>query len=114
LACIVRWSPLGCLAMEADLLHLTPAARRRALYLGHVNAGLWAAGNGLTSGTLLVFLAQDLGAKGLGVSLILAAPAVAGVLRVFSPAVVRLCGSEKRASLAAFAMSYLLILGQPA
>ena len=100
--------------MEADLLRLTPASRRRALWLGDVNAGLWAAGNGLTSGALLVFLAQDLGAKGIGVSLILAAPAVAGVLRIFSPAVVRLCGSEKRASLAAFAMSYLLILGQPA
>jgi len=100
--------------MEADLLRLTPENRRRALWLGDVNAGLWAAGNGLTSGALLVFLAQDLGAKGIGVSLILAAPAVAGVLRIFSPAVVRLCGSEKRASLAAFAVSYLLILGQPA
>ncbi len=82
--------------------------------MGHVNAALWAAGNGLTSGTLLVFLAQDLGAKGLGVSLILAAPAVAGVLRLGTPAVIRRCGSEKRASLAAFAVSYLLILGQPA
>jgi MFS family permease len=100
--------------MEADLLRLTPENRRRALWLGDVNAGIWAAGNGLTSGALLVFLAQDLGAKGIGVSLILAAPAVAGVLRVFSPAVIRLCGSEKRASLIAFAVSYLLILGQPA
>jgi hypothetical protein len=100
--------------MEADLLRLTPRARRRALNLGLINAALWAAGNGLTSGTLLVFLAQDLGAKGIGVSLILAAPAVAGVLRVFSPGVIKLCGSEKRASLAAFVVGYLLILGQPA
>jgi MFS family permease len=100
--------------MEADLLRLTPDIRRRALWLGDVNAGLWAAGNGLTSGSLLVFLAQDLGAKGTGVSLILAAPAVAGVLRIFSPAAIRWCGSEKRACLVAFAVSYLLILGQPA
>ena len=100
--------------MEADLIRLTPAERRRALGLGHFNAGLWAAGNGLTSGTLLVYLAQDLGAKGLGISLILAAPAIAGVLRLGAPAVIRLCGSEKRACLAAFAASYLLILGQPA
>ena len=43
--------------------------RRRALELGHVNGTLWAIGNGLTTGPLVSYLAQDLHATGFALSL---------------------------------------------
>lgn len=44
-------------------------------------------GNGLISSTLVIYLALQLGAKGVAISAILAAPRLAGVLRLGAPAV---------------------------
>src|SRR4029079_18171319 len=55
--------------------------------LANANAALWAVGNGLVSTLLVIYLAYDLGASGLGVSLILAAPRFAGLLRLGVPAI---------------------------
>lgn len=86
---------------------------RRALGNHLVAAGLWAAGNALTAGTLLLYLALDLGASGLTLSWVLAAPALGGLLRLFAPWAIVACGGVKRATLYLFLLAYLLLLGQP-
>jgi MFS family permease len=93
---------------------LSPAHRRRALAWGQVNAGLWAAGNSLTTGSLVSYLARDLGAQGLGLSLMLAMPNLAGVLRLAAPALIYQAGTARRACLSLSLASYLLIVGLPA
>jgi len=71
--------------------------RRRALGFGHLNAALWATGNGLTTGPLVYYLARDLGAVGLTLGLVLALPNLAGVLRLVAPAVIYRAGTARRA-----------------
>jgi MFS family permease len=88
--------------------------RRRALELGHVNGALWATGNGLTTGPLVSYLAQDLHATGFALSLLFAAPTLAGLLRLAAPVVIYRAGTAKRACLFLFISSYLLILFLPA
>jgi MFS family permease len=82
--------------------------------LGYVNGVLWAIGNGLTTSTLVIYLALDLGAQGMAISLILAAPAVVGVLRIFTPAIIHQLGTSKRTCLIFSLASYLLLWGLPA
>lgn len=99
---------------HGDNAGLAKQARRRAFRLVYLNAALWAIGNALTTGTLVTYLALELGATGLALSLILAAPTVIGLLRFATPAVVDRLGSSKRASIALFLASYVLIWGLPA
>ncbi|MBI2825355.1 MAG: MFS transporter [Planctomycetia bacterium] len=75
---------------------------------------LWAVGNGLTTGPLVYYLAQDLGARGLALSLLLATPNLAGLLRLFAPAVIDRAGDARRACLALSLASYVLIFALPA
>lgn len=49
------------------------------------NGVLWAIGNALTTANFILFLGRDLGAAGLGLSLLLALPNLAGILRLFAP-----------------------------
>ena len=49
------------------------------------NDALWSIGNGLTTGTLIIYPAKEICARGLGVSLVLAVPSLVGLLRLFSP-----------------------------
>jgi MFS family permease len=88
--------------------------RRQALSLGHVNAALWATGNALTTGPLISYLARDLGAAGLALGLLLALPNLAGALRLVAPALIYRAGTARRACLATYSASYLLIVGLPA
>jgi hypothetical protein len=90
------------------------ASRRRALRLGYLNGMLWSIGNGLTTGTLVTYLAIDLGARGLGLSLLLAAPTWIGLLRILTPLLIERFGTAKRATLVFSLISYLLIWGLPA
>ncbi len=94
---------------------LTVAARRVARRRACQNAALWGAGNGLVSTTLIVYLAQELGASkvGLGISLILAAPRIAGLLRMAAPALIEWCGDRKRFCLGAYAASAVVLAGLP-
>ena len=92
---------------------LTMHQRRRALALGHVNGALWSAGNALTTGPLVSYLAQDLKASGLALSMLFAAPTLAGLLRLAAPAVIHRAGTAKRACLTLSLASYLLIPGLP-
>lgn len=78
-----------------------------------MNGGLWAAGNALTTGSLVSYLARDLGAAGLGLSLVLAAPNLSGFLRLAAPAIIYRAGTARRAAIGLFGVSYLLIVGLP-
>jgi len=88
---------------------LTKNRRRRALRLGLINAALWSAGNGLTTGAIVLYLAQELGAKGVGVSLLIAAPSLAGLLRLITPRLIAWLGGVKTTCLIFFAIGYLLL-----
>jgi MFS family permease len=100
--------------MSDDAIPMNAHRRRRALGLGHANGGLWAIGNALSTGSLVVYLASDLGAQGLGLSLVLATPNLAGLLRLVAPAIVYRAGTARRACLTMSLASYLLIVGLPA
>ncbi len=76
------------------------------------NGVLWAVGNALTTANFILFLGRDLGAAGLGLSLLLALPNLAGILRLFAPWLTRVLGDSKRAYYQLSLLSYgLLLLG---
>lgn len=84
-------------------------ALRGAIRLSYIAAVLWAAGNVLSSGLLLVYLARSLGATGLQTSLLQAAPALVGLLRLFTPALILRFGSAKRVCLVTSVVAYVLL-----
>lgn len=92
--------------------------RRRDIRWTYANALLWALGNGLVSMTLVVYLAIGLGAGGVAIAWLLAAPRFAGVLRVASPAILssasRFGLGRKAVCLGAFALSALVLTLVPA
>jgi MFS family permease len=94
---------------------LAVCQRRRARRLAYWNAALWGIGNGLTSTTLVVYLAQQLGAPriGLAVSLILAARHVVGLLRLGTPALIGRLADRKRFCLGTYLASGLVLFGLP-
>jgi MFS family permease len=81
--------------------------------LANLNAALWAVGNGLVSSLLVIYLAADLGAEGIGVSLILAAPRFAGVLRLAVPALIARLKSRKWVCIAAYLISSAILCAVP-
>jgi hypothetical protein len=99
-------------------MHAEPApafarrATRSAMALAHANGMLWSLGNGLVSTSLVVYFALALGAKGIGVGLIVAAPQFAGVLRLAAPALLAQF-PRKGFCLAMFAASTGVLLGLP-
>jgi Na+/melibiose symporter-like transporter len=92
---------------------LSPIERRRALRLGLVNTAIYSMGYALTSGAIVTYLAIDLGATGKALSLLLATPSLAGLLRLFTPAMIARAGSAKRACVFALALGYAVLLGLP-
>ncbi len=96
-------------------LGLSVSKRRRAQRLAVWNGAVWAIGNGLASTTLVVYLARELHAErlGLGISLIVAAPQIAGLLQLGAPALIERLGDRKRFCLATFLLSALLLLVLP-
>jgi len=80
--------------------------------LAHANGFLWSIGNGLVSTSLVTYLARELGAQGIGISLIVAAPHLAGVLRLVAPPLIARF-DRKRFCLASFIGSVSLLLLLP-
>lgn len=89
---------------------------RQARRLAYWNGALWAIGNGLASSTLVVYLAMELGAPGLGlgIGLILATPRIAGLLRLLVPPLIGRLGDRKRFCLRMYLASALVLLALPA
>jgi MFS family permease len=82
---------------------------RRAMRLANWNAALWAIGNGLISTLLVVYLATDLGATGVEVSLILAAPRFAGLFRLGVPQVMARVRARKLICIVSFIASAAIL-----
>lgn len=89
--------------------------RRNARLRAYQNGGIWALGNGLTSSTLVIYLALELGAPGVGlaISMILAAPRIAGFLRVAAPRLIRWFGDRKRFCLVSYLLSVVVLAALP-
>lgn len=83
------------------------------MLLANANAGLWAVGNGLISTLLVIYLAADLGAKGLAVSLVLAAPRFAGLLRLGVPALMARFIPRKSLCIVSYALSAVVLCAVP-
>ncbi len=92
---------------------LAPYQRRRALRLGLINAMIWSAGYAMTTGALVVYLAIDLGATGKALSFLLAAPSLAGLLRLFTPAIIARAGSTKRTCVGGLGLAFVVLMGLP-
>ncbi|MGD0655504.1 MAG: MFS transporter [Thermoguttaceae bacterium] len=95
---------------------LLPISQRRwAWKMAYWNAALWAIGNGLTSTTLVIFLALELGAKnlGLGIGLVLAMPQMLGLLRLSAPVLIGRIADRKTFCLGTFLCSGLLLFCLP-
>jgi MFS family permease len=86
---------------------------RRSLALAHLNAAIWAIGNGLVSTTLLTYLALGRGASDLAVSLILASPRFAGLLRLVVPAVMARLNRRKAFCIATYLASTAVLFVVP-
>ncbi len=86
---------------------------RRAMRLANANAALWAVGNGLVSTQLVVYLASEFGARGLWISLILAAPRIVGLLRLAAPAVIARTKNRKAVCINAYLASAVILTGVP-
>ena len=110
-------NPFASPTAGAERATLRRAARarplRRVWALILLNSALWSVGNALTAGTLLLYLALDLGASGLMISIFLAAPTAAGLLRLFAPLTISWFGGHKRAFLLLSLAAYTLLIGQP-
>lgn len=89
--------------MNANQLTMPPIyERRRARRLA-----VWAIGNGLACTMLIIYLAGELHAKlfGLSIGIILAAPRIAGLLRLAAPTLIERLGGRKRFCLGTFFLS---------
>lgn len=89
---------------------------RRSLYR---NAFLWGLGNGLFSTSLIVYLLRDLCASqpstavSATIAWVIAAPRIAGVLRLFVPALIDRWGNRKRFCVFHYALASLILAGIP-
>ena len=102
--------------MHADAeLPLAVTDRRRAMRLVNWNGALWAMGSGLAGTMSIVYLAMEfhVRALGLGISLILAAPHLAGLLRLGVPPLIGRLVDRKRFCLAAYLLSALVLTAVP-
>jgi len=97
----------------SSLRKLTPGDRRRSMIFAYLNGGLWGLGNGLAGTTLLFYLASSYGARGMALSWLLAAPALVGVLRLFTPLWLDRVGSRRIFCTRMFAISACVLFGLP-
>ena len=83
--------------------------------LAYWNGAVWAVGNGLVSTALIIYLATELGVKraGLGKSLIIAAPCLAGLLRLGAPAIIGRLVDRKHFCLGCYWLSTCALLTLP-
>lgn len=92
---------------------LPPGVRRRSIVCAYANGGLWGAGSGLASVTLVTYLAREYGATGLAVAWLLAAPAMVGLLRLLTPFWLDRVRSRKTFCIGMFLASAAVLLALP-
>ena len=88
---------------------------RQARRLAYWNGAVWAVGNGLAGTTLVIYLAMELGATkiGLGISLILAARHIVGLLQLGAPAMIGRLVDRKRFCLGSYLLGICVLLVLP-
>jgi MFS family permease len=93
---------------------MAPSKTRKALRLASANGFLWAIGNGLATTSLVIYLALELGASNLQISLIIAAAPLVGLLRQFTPLVAGRIVSRKSFCIRAYLASAVVLVSLPA
>ena len=83
------------------------------MQMAYWNGGLWSIGNGMVSTTLIVYLALELGARGVAVSLILATPPLIGLLRMLTPWLLGQVGNRKKFCVFMYIASNVVLLSLP-
>jgi MFS family permease len=81
--------------------------------LAYANGGVWGVADGLVTTTLITYLATEYGAKGIAISLILAAPHLIGLLRQSTPRFIARWGSRKWFCIQAYVTSATVLLCIP-
>ncbi|MEK6239256.1 MAG: MFS transporter [Planctomycetales bacterium] len=91
------------------------SVERIAAVCAGLNAAMWGLGAGLASTNLAVYLALELNGPrlGLGIGMLLAAPHLAGLLRLFAPSLIGRVADRKRFCLAAFVISAAVLASIP-
>ncbi|MFW6125166.1 MAG: MFS transporter [Pirellulales bacterium] len=99
-----------------EVVPLRVRDRRRGRRLAYLNGGVWAVGSGLLSSTLVIYLAMQFGAEGigLGIALILSIRYMVGPARLLAPAVIGRWIDRKRFCIAAYLLSAVLLGAIPA
>jgi MFS family permease len=87
--------------------------RRRSIGAAYANAAGWGLGNGLANTTLVLYLAREFQASGATISWLLAAPSLAGLVRLGAPALLARVASRRRFSVAMFLASATLLATLP-
>jgi hypothetical protein len=99
--------------MTTPTARLSTPERRQALRRGIVSGTLWSIGNGWTTGSMVTYLAQELGAQGFEVGAILAWQALVGVSRLVAPRIILRLGGLKSAAIILLLVSYGLLATLP-
>ncbi len=92
---------------------LPHGVRRTSLQAAYGNAALWALGNGIAGSSLVLYLALELGAKGMAIGFLLAAPSLIGVLRIGAGWLLEKIVDRKRFTLSAYTASVFVLLLAP-
>src|SRR3954447_20855778 len=90
-----------------------PSALRSSIRCAYANGGVWGVGSGLASMTLVFYYASELHASGLAKSWILAAPSMAGLVRLFTPLWMQRLGSRRRFCIGMFLASSAVVAVLP-
>ena len=83
--------------------------------LAYANGAIWALGNGLFTSTLIIYMAMEFRVPqgGLGIGLILAAPQLAGLLRLAAPSLIGRRCDRKQFCLTTFLLRALVLFVLP-
>jgi len=101
---------LGDLTPKVRLL---PGQRRRSIISAYANGLLWGTASGLASTTLVTYLAREYNATGLAIDWLLSAPALVGLLRLFTPQLLESVGSRRKFCIGMFLASSVVLFALP-
>src|SRR5687767_10875891 len=86
---------------------------RRSIACAYANAAVWGVGSGLASVTLVAYFARELNASGFAIAWLLAAPSMAGLLRLFTPLLMGRVESRRRFCITMFLASAAALASLP-
>ncbi len=102
------------LSAPPDSIVHNRSQRRRSLAAAYANAAVWGLGSGLANTTLVTYLAREYRASGLAFAWLLAAPSLAGLMRLGAPVWIERVGSRRSFCIAVFLASAAVLATLPA